>query len=204
MQRGSGFRKSVSGRASVSRRSVGTRSPPRNSVTLGQSYYNPVPFSKNSRVARQRAAKRARFACCASRRDSRPRQPRRQSPTFSSARRVQTVPGQQHYGQGQRKSKGHKSNKGHKGRKSHKGHKGHKGYKGRTVKHRNHFGAYYVAPVSRVYVVEDYVAEPECRQLTEHGYDADGRRVLVTWTLCFDEYGEPYVPADGRHVLALY
>lgn len=44
----------------------------------------------------------------------------------------------------------------------------------------------------------------DCRHLTERGYDRSGRRVLVEWTLCFDENGEAYVPADGRRILARY
>lgn len=42
----------------------------------------------------------------------------------------------------------------------------------------------------------------ECRFLTERGYDRSGRRVLVEWTVCFDNEGTAYVPDEGRRILA--
>ena len=46
--------------------------------------------------------------------------------------------------------------------------------------------------------------EADCRHLTERGYDLSGRRVLVEWTLCFDEQGEAFVPEDGRRIVARF
>ena len=44
----------------------------------------------------------------------------------------------------------------------------------------------------------------ECRFLTERGYDRSGRRVLVEWTVCFDDAGTAYVPDEGRRILARF
>ena len=44
----------------------------------------------------------------------------------------------------------------------------------------------------------------ECRSLTERGYDRSGRRVLVEWTVCFDNAGKAYVPDEGRRILARF
>ena len=53
-------------------------------------------------------------------------------------------------------------------------------------------------------IYPEYSNEENCRHLTERGYDRAGRRVLVEWTLCFDEQGTAYVPAEGRRILAHY
>lgn len=62
----------------------------------------------------------------------------------------------------------------------------------------------YVAPAPGEYIYPEYADEENCRHLTERGYDRTGRRVLVEWTLCFDEQGTAYVPAEGRRILARY
>lgn len=62
----------------------------------------------------------------------------------------------------------------------------------------------YVAPPADEYVYAQDRADENCRYLTERGYDRTGRRVLVEWTLCFDDQGTAYVPADGRRILARY
>lgn len=232
MQRGGGFRKSFRGGVSrhpgaqggrsggglTSRRGPTTWS--KSSATLTRSHGNPILFATGSRAARTGVGTRGQFFCCAgsSRKDGRPKQRRgrrsslRPQPrTFSGSRQTAVAP-RQHFGhEGHGQSKGPKAHHGQGLRKRHRGHEGQKRHEVRTAKGRHHFGAvgaiggvYYVAPASRIYLVEDYVAEEDCRQLTEHGYDADGRRVLVTWTLCTDQQGEHYVPADGRHVVALY
>ena len=54
-----------------------------------------------------------------------------------------------------------------------------------------------------LYIPEDPDGN-DCRSLTERGYDLSGRRVLVEWTLCFDDRGEAYVPEDGRRIVARY
>ena len=77
----------------------------------------------------------------------------------------------------------------------HKPHKRHRPVHGTTV--------YVVAPADET-IYPEYVDEKDCRHLTERGHDRAGRRVLVEWTLCFDEQGRAYVPAEGRRILARY
>ncbi len=77
--------------------------------------------------------------------------------------------------------------------------------KRKRKKHRPIYGAtVYVAAPPDEYIYPEYVDEEDCRRLTERGYDRAGRRVLVEWTLCFDEQGTAYVPAEGRRILARY
>lgn len=54
------------------------------------------------------------------------------------------------------------------------------------------------------YIYPEHKGEEKCRHLTERGYDISGRRVLVEWTLCFDEHGKAYVPTDGRRIVARF
>jgi hypothetical protein len=79
--------------------------------------------------------------------------------------------------------------------------KGHKRHTKKQVIYGS--SVYVVAPAEELY----YPEEPEddnCRSLIERGYDLSGRRVLVEWTLCFDDQGETYVPEDGRRIVARY
>lgn len=62
----------------------------------------------------------------------------------------------------------------------------------------------YVFQPTDEYVITETGDDRDCRYLTERGYDLSGRRVLVEWTLCFDERGEVYVPEDGRRIVARY
>lgn len=62
---------------------------------------------------------------------------------------------------------------------------------------------YVQTPAQDLYYPEES-DEERCRSLTERGYDLSGRRVLVEWTLCFDEQGEAYVPEGGRQIVARY
>lgn len=75
----------------------------------------------------------------------------------------------------------------------------------RHEKNRNFYGytAYYVAPAEEMYYSEQ-TGEDNCRSLIERGYDLSGRRVLVEWTLCFDDQGETYVPENGRRIVVRY
>lgn len=54
------------------------------------------------------------------------------------------------------------------------------------------------------YIYPEHEDEENCRYLTERGYDVAGRRVLVEWTLCFNEQGEAFVPGDGHRIVARY
>ena len=62
---------------------------------------------------------------------------------------------------------------------------------------------YVLSSEPELYVPEESSAD-DCRSLTERGYDLSGRRVLVEWTLCFDDRGEAYVPEDGRRIVARF
>ena len=62
---------------------------------------------------------------------------------------------------------------------------------------------YVLSSEPELYVPEESSAN-DCRSLTERGYDLSGRRVLVEWTLCFDDRGEVYVPEDGRRIVARF
>ena len=77
----------------------------------------------------------------------------------------------------------------------------HKYHKKRRVIYAN---TVYIAAPPDEYIYPEYGDEENCRHLTERGYDRAGRRVLVEWTLCFDEQGTAYVPAEGRPILAHY
>ncbi len=80
--------------------------------------------------------------------------------------------------------------------------------KGKHKQHRKRRPVYgttvYVAAPPDEYIYPEYGDEENCRHLTERGFDRTGRRVLVEWTLCFDEQGTAYVPAEGRRILARY
>ena len=82
-----------------------------------------------------------------------------------------------------------------KSNRSRKAHKKRRPVRGTTV---------YVAAPPDETIYPKYGDEEDCRHLTERGYDRAGRRVLVEWTLCFDEQGTAYVPAEGRRTLAHY
>jgi hypothetical protein len=60
-----------------------------------------------------------------------------------------------------------------------------------------------VAPASTDVAAVESDGE-KCRFLTERGYDRSGRRVLVEWTVCFDDQGAAYVPDEGRRILARF
>ncbi len=77
----------------------------------------------------------------------------------------------------------------------HKAHKKRRPVRGTTV---------YIAAPPYETIYPQYSNEENCRHLIERGYDRAGRRVLVEWTLCFDEKGTAYVPAEGRRILARY
>lgn len=62
----------------------------------------------------------------------------------------------------------------------------------------------YIVKPDEEYIYPEHEDEENCRRLTERGYDTSGRRVLVEWTLCFDDQGEAYVPADGRRIVARF
>ena len=62
----------------------------------------------------------------------------------------------------------------------------------------------YVAARADETIYPEFGNEEDCGRLTEQGYDRLGRRVLVEWTLCFDQNGTAYVPAEGRRILARY
>lgn len=62
---------------------------------------------------------------------------------------------------------------------------------------------YVLAPAEEYYYPQE-TAQDNCRFLTERGYDLSGRRVLVEWTVCFDEQGEAFVPEDGRRIVARF
>lgn len=62
----------------------------------------------------------------------------------------------------------------------------------------------YVAAPTDEYIYLEYGDEEDCRHLIERGYDPAGRRVLVEWTLCFDEQDRAYVPTEERRILARY
>lgn len=83
-------------------------------------------------------------------------------------------------------------------------HRAKKGHKQRRKQQVFYGSTVYVAvPAEELYYAEE-TDEEDCRFLTERGYDLSGRRVLVEWTLCFDEQGEAYVPEDGRRIVARY
>lgn len=71
-------------------------------------------------------------------------------------------------------------------------------------KHAAYGSTIYVATPENEDLYPENGEKEKCRHLTERGYDRSGRRVLVQWTLCFDEQGEPYVPADGRRIVARF
>jgi len=62
----------------------------------------------------------------------------------------------------------------------------------------------YVVRPDDEFVDAEVEVEEDCRSLTDRGYDRRGRRVLVEWTVCFDDQGHAYVPAEGRRILARY
>ena len=59
-----------------------------------------------------------------------------------------------------------------------------------------------IAAPAGAYTAAVESGEDKCRFLTERGYDRSGRRVLVEWTVCFDNEGTAYVPDEGRRILA--
>lgn len=91
----------------------------------------------------------------------------------------------------------------HKERKGHSQHakKGHKRHEKKQVLYAP--PVYVAAPTEELYYPEQPDDE-SCRSLIERGYDLSGRRVLVEWTLCFDDQGETYVPENGRRIVARY
>lgn len=91
-------------------------------------------------------------------------------------------------------------------RKERRGHsqhakKGHKRHEKKQVLYAP--PVYVAAPAEELYYPEQPDDE-NCRSLIERGYDLSGRRVLVEWTLCFDDRGETYVPENGRRIVARY
>lgn len=68
-------------------------------------------------------------------------------------------------------------------------------------KHTSHASAVYVSTQAAESIDQEHDDNEYCHSLTERGYDRSGRRVLVQWTLCFDDGGEPYMPSDGRRIL---
>lgn len=78
---------------------------------------------------------------------------------------------------------------------------GHKGHRGKPVVYASTVQILDAGPPP---AYRETAEGDECRFLTDRGYDRAGRRVLVEWTVCFDEHGEPYMPPDGRRILARY